>query len=60
MIFDTILYTGIRREELTKILKSDIEPTKITVRDGKGGKMRVIYLPEHFSLSLHTYMKKTN
>jgi site-specific recombinase XerD len=22
--------------------------------------MRVIYLPEHFSLSLHTYMKKTN
>jgi integrase len=35
MIFDTILYTGLRREEITKILREDVREEKITVNDGK-------------------------
>jgi integrase len=32
---------------------------RITVQDGKWGKKRNIYLPEHFSIELQEYMKKT-
>jgi integrase len=35
MIFDTLAYTGLRREEVTKILRSDVSLERITVQDGK-------------------------
>ena len=35
IIFDTLIYTGLRREELTKLLRSDVDKDKISVMDGK-------------------------
>lgn len=59
MIFDTLIYTGLRREELTKLLRSDVDKDKISVMDGKWGKRRNIFLPEHFSIELQTYIQET-
>lgn len=59
MIFDTLIYTGLRREELTKILRTDVDEKKIIVRDGKWGKKRNIFLPEQFSIELQEYLKDT-
>jgi len=59
MIFDTLVYTGLRREELTKVLRSDVDEKKIVVKDGKWGKKRNIYLPEHFSKNLQKYIQDT-
>jgi integrase/recombinase XerD len=59
MIFDTILYTGLRREELTKIRRDDVLIEKITVHDGKWGRKRNIYLPRHYSEELQLYLAET-
>lgn len=59
MIFDTLIYTGLRREELTKVLRTDVDEKKISVRDGKWWKKRNIYLPDHFSIELQEYLRET-
>ncbi len=59
MLFDTLAYTGLRREEVTKLRRDDFDGEKIRVRDGKWGKSRTVFLPQHFAKELEKYMKET-
>lgn len=58
MIIDCFLYTGLRRGEISRLKRSDIYPDRIMVREGKGWKDRIIYLPASFSSRLMMWMEK--
>lgn len=47
-MLEVLVYTGIRRAELTMLREEDVERTscRLLVRKGKGGKQRVVFLPE--------------
>lgn len=48
LMITTLMYTGMRRGELRNLRWEDIAPTTITVREGKGGKLR--HVPLHPAL----------
>jgi integrase len=49
LLITTLAYTGMRRSEIRHLRWEDIAPTTITVREGKGGKLR--HVPLHPALS---------
>lgn len=49
LLITTLMYTGMRRNEVRNLRWDDIAPTTITVRQGKGGKLR--HVPLHPALS---------
>ena len=59
MIFNTFLYTGLRRQELINLEISHFLDNKILVQSGKWDKDRYIYLPHHFSTELRQFIQKT-
>lgn len=48
LMISTLAYTGMRRGEVRNLRWEDIAPTTITVREGKGGKLR--HVPVHPAL----------
>jgi integrase len=48
LLITTLMYTGMRRNEIRALRWEDITPTTITVRQGKGGKLR--HVPLHPAL----------
>jgi integrase len=48
LLITTLMYTGMRRSEIRHLRWEDIAPTTITVRQGKGGKLR--HVPLHPAL----------
>lgn len=59
LIFDTFIYTGLRRGELSNLRREQIYEDRIIVKEWKWGKDRVIYIPKHFSIRLHQFMRET-
>lgn len=60
IIIETFLNTGLRRSELINLKRSDVEKDFIVVRNGKGGKDRIVYIPSGFFPILDDYLKKTD
>ena len=60
LIFDTFIYTWLRRWELSKLKTSDIYLDRIVVKEWKGGKSRIIYIPEEFWKRLFKWIEKNN
>lgn len=60
IIIETFLNTWLRRSELINLKRSDVEKDFIVVRNGKGGKDRIVYIPSGFFLILDDYLKKTD
>lgn len=58
LILELFVYTGIRRAELRMIRKGDVDCARcrLLVRRGKGGKQRIVYLPDGLAkeLCLHS------
>lgn len=48
LLVKTLMFTGMRRNEIRMLRWEDIAPTTITVREGKGGKLR--HIPLHPAL----------
>ncbi len=57
MIVETLLYTGIRRIELTQLKRSGVFDTHILIEQGKGQKDRIIYIPKTFSKQLKDWLE---
>jgi integrase len=57
MIIETLLYTGIRRIELTQLKRTGIYETHILVEQGKGQKDRIIYIPKTFAKQLKDWLE---
>lgn len=55
-IITLMLATGIRESELMNLRKRDLEEDKITVRNGKGGKDRELFIPQVVVDLIATYM----
>lgn len=60
IIIETFLNTGLRRSELINLKRSDVEKDFIIVRNGKGGKDRIVYLPNSFIFTFQDYLKKSD
>ena len=58
-IFNVIAYTGMRNSEMVSILLDDVDihGREIMIRDGKGGKARVVYLNDKIINAVKEYMK---
>lgn len=56
MIFDTLLYTWVRRKELTELLKENVKNNHIKVVWGKWGRDRIVYIPSQFSNLIRDYI----
>lgn len=57
MIFNTFLYTGLRKFELILLKKKNIDTKFIKVESWKGQKDRIIYISQKFSKLLQDYLK---
>lgn len=57
MILETLLYTGMRRIELTQLKRSGIFDTHILIEQWKGQKDRIIYIPKSFSKQLKDWLE---
>lgn len=57
MVIALFVYTGLRRAELQKIRITDLDfdRRRLLIRKGKGGKQRLLYLPDHLARSLEEY-----
>ena len=60
LIFDTFIYTWLRRWELSNLRRENIFEDRIIVKNGKWGKDRIIYIPKHFSQRLQKFIKETD
>ena len=58
-LFNVIAYTGMRNSEAVNILRDDVELTgrEILIRDGKGGKARVVIINDKIINALREYLK---
>ncbi|MEG6617502.1 tyrosine-type recombinase/integrase [Peptococcaceae bacterium 1198_IL3148] len=59
-IFSTFLFTGMRVDELIHLRISDIDNDNnlITIRDGKGGKSRIVPMIPRLKLALALYLQR--
>jgi integrase/recombinase XerD len=59
LIMRTFLYTGVRVAELTSIEVPDVDLSgcRILVRQGKGGKDRIVLIPAQFRLALQSHLR---
>ena len=57
MLFHILLHTGLRRKELVDLTPQDIHEDHIKVRQGKGKKDRMVYIPKDFYQELRSYIK---
>lgn len=57
MIVETLIYTGIRRVELTQLKRKNIFDTYILIEQGKGQKDRIIYIPKSFSKQIKDWLE---
>ncbi len=59
LIMRTFLYTGVRVAELTSIECADVDIAgcRVLVRQGKGGKDRVVLFPAQFRLALQSHLR---
>ena len=55
-----LLYTGMRRNELVELRIEDCHEKEIFIREGKGGKSRMIYIPEWLWKMIQEYIKLAN
>jgi integrase len=57
LVIAVFVYTGVRRAELQKIQVRDVDLVRrrLLIRHGKGGKQRIVYLPDHLVMDLHIY-----
>ena len=60
MLFNTILNTWLRRNELTRLKKENITTQYIKIENWKGQKDRIIYIPKSFSKQLSDYLEIQN
>ena len=56
-IFQTLLNTGIRRNELVHLRKEDIFSQYIKINNGKWNKDRLVYITREFSKLIQDYLK---
>lgn len=52
LIFDTFIYTWLRRWELSKLRKEDVYEDRIVVKEWKWGKPRIVFIPKAFGRKL--------
>jgi len=57
VMLQLFVYTGIRRAELQMLRKQDLDAQRrrLLVRHGKGGKQRILFLPDLLSVELREY-----
>ncbi len=57
LILELLVYTAIRRAELQMLRMEDVEfpLRRLLIRRGKGGKQRIVYLPDLVLSNLRTY-----
>jgi integrase/recombinase XerD len=62
LVVALFVYTGIRRAELQKIQICDVDLARrrLLIRRGKGGKQRIVYLPDQILGDLRTYCEEHN
>lgn len=60
MIVETLLFTGIRRIEITQLKRTWIFDTHIIIEQGKGQKDRIVYIPKSFSKQLKDWLEIQN
>ncbi len=62
LIIELFVYTAIRRAELRCLRRADVDFSRrrIVVRRGKGGKQRIVYLPDSTVERLRTYYEQTD
>lgn len=60
LVIKLFVFTAIRRAELRMLTKRDLDIRhhRVLVRRGKGGKQRILYLPETLTYTLNNYSKK--
>lgn len=59
LIFETFIYTWLRRSELSNLKRENVFEDRIIVKNWKWWKDRVVYIPKHFSAKLLQYMEET-
>jgi len=57
MIFNTILNTWLRRNELTQLKRKNVTSQYIKIENWKGQKDRIVYIPKSFSKQLLDYLE---
>lgn len=57
MLFETLLYTGMRRSEIVNLKRENITSQYIKVVNGKGQKDRIIYINKTFSKKIQDYLQ---
>ena len=59
-IIETLLTTGLRVAEFAALEESDVdtEQCRLTVRSGKGGRRRVVYVSRRLALELARYLRR--
>ena len=57
LVLELFIYTGIRRAELRQIQVEDLDLSRrrLLIRHGKGGKERIVYLPDGLVKSLKSF-----
>ncbi len=60
LIIEIFVYTAIRRAELRLLRRADIDFSgrRLLVRQGKGGKQRIVYLPNRLLAGLRRYFEQ--
>ena len=58
-LFNVIAYTGVRNSELINIILDDVDLNgrEILIRDGKGGKARVVFINDKIINAVREYLK---
>lgn len=57
LILELFIYTGIRRSELQKVCVEDLDfiRRRLVIQRGKGGKQRIVYLPDALVTALSAF-----
>lgn len=59
-MFHLMLDCGLRRKEVVNLEYKDIRETRIIIRNGKGNKDRLVYLPRFLYLSINNYYSEAH